>query len=253
VRFDRRDLIRAALGTPLLFASAASSARQSFNGHGDWNAWFRDWLLRDFGMIGYYADDNAKLLASREPVDVVFLGDSITEGWFDKRPSFFTRGRIDRGIGGQTSSQMVLRMMTDVVALKPNAVHIMAGTNDIAGNTGPMTAEMTQNNIRAMSDIARSHGIPVLLASIPPAASSPWRPGLETRKPIAAMNRWLKRYAHDSGAVWVDYWPVLDNGTGAMKPGLASDGVHPTEAGYDAMATVIDPILRRLLGSRPHA
>ena len=253
MRFDRRDLIRGALAMPLLFASAASSAKQSFSGHGDWNAWFRDWLLRDFGMIGYYADDNAKLLASREPVDVVFLGDSITEGWFDKRPSFFTRGRIDRGIGGQTSSQMVLRMMTDVVALKPKVVHIMAGTNDIAGNTGPMTPEMTQNNIRAMSDIARSHGIRVLLASIPPAASFPWRPGVETRKPIAAMNGWLKRYAHDSGAVWVDYWPVLDNGTGAMKPGLASDGVHPTEGGYDAMATVIDPILGRLLGMRPHA
>jgi hypothetical protein len=137
VRFDRRDLIRGALAAPLLLASTSAWAKQQFNGKGDWNAWFRDWLLRDFGMIGYYADDNARLLASREPVDVVFLGDSITEGWFDKRPSFFRRGGVDRGIGGQTSSQMVLRMMSDVVALRPKAVHIMAGTNDIAGIPGP--------------------------------------------------------------------------------------------------------------------
>ena len=250
MNFDRRDLIRGALATPLMLASGTAFAKQQFKGPGDWNAWFRDWLLRDFGMLGYYADDNAKLLASREPVDIVFLGDSITEGWFDKRPSFFTRGRVGRGIGGQTSSQMVLRMMSDVVALKPRAVHIMAGTNDIAGNTGPMTPQMTQDNFRAMSDIARAHGIKVLLASIPPAGSFPWRPGLETRKPIVAMNAWLKHYAHQSGATFVDYWPVLNDGTGAMKPGLASDGVHPTEAGYDAMATVIDPVLRRVLGTR---
>jgi lysophospholipase L1-like esterase len=141
---------------------------------------------------------------------------------------------------------MVLRMFSDVVALKPKAVHIMAGTNDIAGNTGPMTAQMTENNIEAMSDIARRHGIKLLLAPAPPAASFPWRPGLETRPRIAELNRRLERFANQSGATWVDYRRVLDDGTGAMKPGLASDGVHPTEAGYDAMATVIEPILRKM-------
>src|SRR5207244_7028709 len=151
-----------------------------------------------------------------------------------------------RGSGGKTSSQMVLRMYSDVVALMPKAVHIMAGTNDIAGNTGPMTPQMTENNFWAMSDIAKRHGIRVLVASIPPAASFPWRPGLETKKPIAELNAWLKRFARESGATWVDYHPVLDDGTGAMKPGLASDGVHPTEAGYDAMATVLEPIVKRL-------
>jgi lysophospholipase L1-like esterase len=143
---------------------------------------------------------------------------------------------------------MLLRMFSDVVALRPKAVHIMAGTNDIAGNTGPMTPEMTQNNIRAMSDIAARHGIKLLLAPIPPAASFPWRPGLETRAPISAINAWLKRFARESGATWVDYWRVLDDGSGAMKPGLAVDGVHPTEAGYDAMAKMVEPILRRMLG-----
>jgi lysophospholipase L1-like esterase len=122
----------------------------------------------------------------------------------------------------------------------------MAGTNDIAGNTGPMTPEMTRNNFRAMSDIAARQGIKLLLAPIPPAARFPWRPGLETRAPIAAMNTWLKHFARESGAIWVDYWRVLDDSSGAMKSELASDGVHPTEAGYDAMATVIEPILKNM-------
>jgi lysophospholipase L1-like esterase len=243
---ERRRFLQGALAAPLMLSSAAALAKQSLPPGADWNTWFHGWFARDFGMIGYYADDNAKLLASREPVDVVFMGDSITEGWFDKRPSFFTRGRVDRGIGGQTTSQMVLRMYSDVVALKPRAVHIMAGTNDIAGNTGPVTAGMTENNFRAMSDIARQHGIKVLIASIPPAANFPWRPGLETRRPIAELNAWLQRFAGETGATWVDYHPVLDDGTGAMKPGLASDGVHPTESGYDEMATVIEPILKRI-------
>jgi lysophospholipase L1-like esterase len=142
---------------------------------------------------------------------------------------------------------MVLRMMCDVVALRPRAVHIMGGTNDIAGNTGPMTAEMSENNIRAMTDIAQRHGIRVLIASVPPAANYPWAPQINTRSAIAELNRRLKRLAREAGAVWVDYHPVLDDGTGGMKPGLAADGVHPTEAGYDAMSTVIDPILTNVL------
>jgi lysophospholipase L1-like esterase len=246
VSFDRRNLIRAGFALPLMLASAAASAKQKIKPGEDWSTWFHGWFGRDFGMVAYYADDNAALLASRTPVDVVFMGDSITEGWFDKRPSFFTRGRIDRGIGGQTTSQMVLRTMSDVVALRPKAVHIMGGTNDIAGNTGPMTAEMSENNIRAMTDIAQRQGIKVLIASVPPAGQFPWAPKVETRNAIAELNRRLKRVAQVTGATWVDYHPVLDDGSGAMKPGLAEDGVHPTEAGYDAMATVIDPVLRRL-------
>jgi lysophospholipase L1-like esterase len=229
---ERRRFLQSALALPMLAAQRPPPGV-------DWGKWFHDWLARDFGMVGYYADDNAKLLASKAPVDVVFMGDSITEGWMDKRPGFFTPGRIDRGIGGQTSSQMVLRMMSDVVALSPKAVHIMAGTNDIAGNTGPMTPEMTQNNFREMSDI-------------PPAGRFPWAPAIETRRPIAEMNAWLKSYAAQTGATWVDYHPVLDDGSGAMKAGLAVDGVHPTEAGYDAMATVIVPVLTRVLREPRH-
>jgi lysophospholipase L1-like esterase len=244
--FDRRSLLRGGLALPIILKSTGAWAKQKPPPGLDWGAWFHGWFGRDFGMVAYYADDNAALLASRAPVDVVFMGDSITEGWFDKRPSFFTRGRVDRGIGGQTTSQMVLRMMSDVVALRPKAVHIMGGTNDIAGNTGPMTAQMSEDNVRAMTDIAQRQGIKVLIASVPPAGQFPWAPKVETREAIAELNRRLERLAHQTGATWVDYHPLLDDGTGAMKPGLADDGVHPTEAGYDAMATVIDPVLRRL-------
>jgi lysophospholipase L1-like esterase len=237
---SRRRLLQAGLVLPL-------AAPQRPSAGVDWNQWFQSWFGRDFGMIGYYAEDNAKLLASHEPVDIVFIGDSITEGWHDKRPGFFSRGRINRGIGGQTTPQMLLRMFSDVVNLKPKAVHIMAGTNDIAGNTGPMTAAMSEDNFWAMSDIARRHGIEVLLAPVPPAISYPWRPEVQTRPRIAELNRWLERFAHRTGATWIDYRRVLDDGAGAMRPGLADDGVHPNGAGYDAMATVIEPILRRLL------
>jgi lysophospholipase L1-like esterase len=116
-----------------------------------------------------------------------------------------------------------------------------------------MTAQMTRDNIRAMVDIAQRHGIKVLLAPVPPAAAFPWKPDVQPRPRIAELNRWLQPYARQVGATWVDYRPVLDDGTGAMKPRLASDGVHPTEAGYDAMATVIEPILHRMFRRRARA
>ena len=239
---SRRFILGGALAAPVALASSAAVAETL-------EEQCKRALLPtlDFPQLAKYRDDNARLIASKAPVDVVFMGDSITEGWKDKRPAFFSSGRIDRGISGQTTPQMVLRMMADVVALKPKAVHIMAGTNDIAGNTGPMTAAMSEDNFRMMSDIGRMHRIKVLIASIPPAASFPWRPGLETRGRIAELNAWLKRFATETRATWVDYWPVLDDGTGAMKPGMAYDGVHPTEAAYDAMASVVEPILRRVL------
>lgn len=113
-----------------------------------------------------------------------------------------------------------------------------------------MTAEMSEDNFRAMTAIARQYRIQVLLASIPPAGSFPWRPAVETRRPIAVLNAWLRGFAYETRAIWVDYGTVLDDGSGEMKPGLAYDGVHPTEAGYDAMATVIEPILARLTRAR---
>ncbi len=139
---------------------------------------------------------------------------------------------------------MVLRMMADVVKLKPRLVHIMAGTNDIASNTGTITPEQSHDNFRMMVTLAKAHGIHVLLASVPPSGGFPWRPGLEVTAPIRAFNAWLPAYARETGSTWVDYTPVLATPEGAMKPGMAEDGVHPTPAGYHAMESVLLPILK---------
>lgn len=200
----------------------------------------------DWPDLGRYTADNQRIILRGEPIGVVFLGDSITEGWSSKRPGFFTAGRINRGIGGQTSPQMLLRVMADVVALRPRALHLMAGTNDIAGNTGPMTTTQTQDNLRAIVQLARANGIAVLLASVPPAAHFPWRPGLATVTPIGAINHWAAGAATALGATFVDYTPSLADARGAMRPGFAYDGVHPTAAGYDAMAAVLSPFLAHL-------
>jgi lysophospholipase L1-like esterase len=246
MKLDRRGLLATSIAAPLMFGAKASAKAKPPPGT-DWGIWFHSWFEKDFGMVGYYADENAQVLATKAPVDVVFMGDSITENWKDKRPSFFTRGRFDRGISGQTTSQMVLRMMSDVVALEPRVVHIMGGTNDIAGNTGPMTAQMSEDNARAMTDIAQRHGIKVIIASVPPAASFPWAPQVQSRLAIAGLNRRLERMARETRSTWIDYHSVLDDGTNAMKPGLAVDGVHPTEAGYDAMQKLVEPLLARVL------
>lgn len=203
-------------------------------------------LHTDWAWLGRYAEDNHRLLASGRRPDIVFLGDSITEGWRDKRPAFFTPGRVNRGIGGQTTPQMLVRTMADVVALRPRVLHLMAGTNDIAGNTGPMTVDQTQAMLTAICRLAQSGGIAVLLASVPPARSFPWRPGLDTVTPIRAINAWARATAPGLGATFVDYTPALADADGAMRPGLAYDGVHPTAEGYVAMAMVIGPVLSRL-------
>lgn len=206
-------------------------------------------LKTDWPWLGRYAEDNRRLIASGAKADIVFLGDSITEGWRDKRPGFFTPGRVNRGIGGQTTPQMLLRMMADVVALRPRFLHLMGGTNDIAGNTGPMSIEQTLANLAAMCQLARANGIHVLLASVPPAATFPWRPGLDTITPIRVINRAARAAAHDLGARFVDYTPALADGAGAMRAGFAYDGVHPTERGYEAMERVLAPHLTTLEAS----
>ena len=238
---SRRAMLGGAVALPALVVAGKCLAE----------TWEEQWnreIKADFSMQNRYRADNERILAAREKVDIVFMGDSITQGWKDLHPSFFKPGRVGRGIGGQTTPQMLVRMMPDVVDLKPRVVHIMAGTNDIAGNTGPMTQEMTRDNFRAMTAIAQHHKIKVILASIPPALNFPWRPGLETVKPIRELNAWLKDYAKSIGATYVDYHPVLADANGGMLTGLANDGVHPTVAGYEAMERVIEPVLNRVLG-----
>lgn len=189
---------------------------------GDWA-----WLCR------YQAANRA--LDHAHPPAVVFIGDSITEGWGD---ALFGADGLNRGIAGQTSPQILLRFWQDAVALRPLAIHIMAGTNDLAGNTGPTTPDMWKNNIRAMVAMAKAHGIGVVLGSIPPADHFAWAPAVRPAMQISALNAWLKAYAHDEGEVYADYWSALATPDGAMRAGLSGDGVHPNAAGYAVMAPI---------------
>jgi lysophospholipase L1-like esterase len=204
-------------------------------------------LGTDWPYLARYRADNAKLMPTPKHPRVVFMGDSITENWVDRAGDFFTADRIGRGISGQTTPQMLARFRQDVIDLHPAVVQIMAGTNDIAGNTGPMTPEQTQGNIKSMVELAHAHGIRVILASVPPADKFPWKPDVEVADKIVAMNAWLKAYAARSGCVYADYWSALKGAGLGMREGLSSDHVHPTRAGYQVMAPVAEAAIKRAL------
>jgi len=199
----------------------------------------------DFANLAHYAAANAALPAPGAERRVVFMGDSITEAWATVDPEFFSApGFINRGISGQTTPQMLLRFRQDVIALKPAVVHILAGTNDIAGNTGPMELSDTETNIASMIDLARAHGIRVVLGSTLPAADFPWRPGLNPGPKIVALDAWLKRYAAKQRITYVDYYAALNDGALGMRSEFARDGVHPTLEGYRAMDPLAEAAIR---------
>jgi acyl-CoA thioesterase-1 len=188
---------------------------------------------RDWAALCYYRADNARIAAlPQDERRVIYMGDSITELWGVAAPDFFSRGRINRGISGQTTEQMLVRFEADVVALKPRAVHILAGTNDIAGNGGARSEQDVRNSIMAMATIARANDVGVILASVPPAGAFAWQPGIKPAAQIRAHNAWLADYARQTGAVFVDYYGLLATAEGAMQPALTFDGVHLNAAGY---------------------
>ncbi len=153
------------------------------------------------------------------------------------------------GISGQTTPQMVVRFRQDVINLHPAAVVILAGTNDVAGNTGPMTPEMTEDNFRSMVDLAKANGILVILASITPAADYPWRKGLAPAAKIKALNDWLRGFCVTRSVTYLDYYSALVGDDGGMKPGLSFDGVHPNAAGYAIMGPLAQAAIDKVLGS----
>jgi lysophospholipase L1-like esterase len=203
-------------------------------------------LARDFADLCRYKSDNEAVLKDAHPT-VVFVGDSITEGWGVGDPSLFTQGVLDRGISGQTSPQMVVRFYQDVVALHPQVVHIMAGTNDVAGNTGPSSPDDFKNNIRAMVDLAIANHIRVVLASILPAERFPWRPEIQPVEQIRQLNAWLRQYAGQHKLIYADYYSALTTASGAFRAELSNDGVHPNLDGYAAMRPIADATLRKAL------
>lgn len=207
--------------------------------------------LQDWPALGRYRDDNTKLL-SAGPVDgrVVFMGDSITDGWGRKYGQFFPgKPYVNRGISGQTTPQMLVRFQPDVIALKPKAVVILAGTNDIAGNTGPESLEDIESNMRSMVELAQRNDIKVVLSSVMPVCDY-IKPQLDRRpmEKIIALNEWMKNYAKQEKLIYLDYFtPMLDDKQ-LFKKELTYDGLHPNEAGYAVMAPLAQRAVDEALG-----
>jgi lysophospholipase L1-like esterase len=232
--------------------------------------------LQDWNQLGRYHKSNQELLGQSVPEDrVVFMGDSITDIW--KLDQYFPgKPYVNRGIGGQTTPQMLVRMYPDVIDLKPRVMVLLAGTNDIAHNTGPETAEMIEENIMAMTELAQQHGIKVILCSItpisdypylkqqsefaknpPPPSSGPPPFGgpmlrmkmTEGRPPadILKLNTWLKNYATQVHATYVDYFGALVDEKGWLKEGVSNDGLHPNPDGYKLMAPIVEAALQQAL------
>ncbi|OAV44895.1 GDSL-type esterase/lipase family protein [Lewinella sp. 4G2] len=197
----------------------------------------------DFANFARYADANKEIMGKQN--GIVLLGNSITDFWATQDPKFFKEnGLIGRGISGQTSTQLLLRFRADVVELKPEAVVIHIGTNDVAENTGPYSEEQTVNNIASMVDIAMANDIKVFIATVVPSTTFNWRKELGNRSAmIVSLNKQLLQLAKDKGVGVVDYHAALRNDEDGMDAELAEDGVHPTPKGYQVMgATLMDAI-----------
>jgi acyl-CoA thioesterase I len=202
---------------------------------GDYWANFDQQLLVDFANLARYRAADQQL-GSKDAHRVVFIGDSITEAW-KLETSFPGKPYVNRGISGQTSSQILLRFRQDAIDLHPRVVVILAGTNDIAGNTGPTTLAQIEGNLESMAQLARANHIAVVLCSVPPSVRYWWHPQLQNPAPrIAALNKWLQAYAAREHYPYVNYYAAMKDATGGFKPGLSADGVHPAPAGYAVMA-----------------
>jgi lysophospholipase L1-like esterase len=204
----------------------------------------------DWPWLGRFKDaDLALAPPARDEKRVVFMGDSITQLWKIEGPNGYFHGKpyINRGISGQTTPQLVLRFYQDVIALKPKAVVILGGINDIAGNTGPETLEQIEDNLTAMTELAKANHIRVVLCSVMPAFDFPWRPGMTPAPKVLALNQWIKGYAADHGYVYVDYHAAMKDKRDGLPPNLSKDGVHPTEAGYAIMAPLVEAGIEKAL------
>ncbi len=207
-------------------------------------------ILNDWPNLARYHDDNARLsLPADGETRVVFMGDSITDGWGRQYGQFFpAKPYLNRGISGQTTPQMLIRFRPDVIALKPKVVVILAGTNDIAGNTGPMTLEAIEDNLTSMAELAKVNNIRVVLASVMPVCDY-IRPQTARRPPekIVALNAWMKDYAAKNGCVYLDYYSATIDEKQMFRQDLTYDGLHPNAAGYEVMAPLAEKAIAAAL------
>ena len=217
--------------------------------------------LRDWPLLARYREENSKTTApDKKEKRVVFLGDSITDGWHNPANGGFFAGKpyVNRGISGQTTPQMLIRFRPDVIALRPEVVVILAGTNDIAGNTGPMTLESIEDNLASIAELARAHGIRVVLASLLPVsdyektADGQVRNQTTRRPPeqIKALNEWMKKYAADNKMTYLDYYSAMVDDKGFLKDELSNDGLHPNAQGYQVMNPLAEKAIAAALKSK---
>jgi len=204
---------------------------------------------QDWANLHRYQQENDSIMSLMTTKSkVVFMGNSITEGWKKTHPDFFIKNSyLDRGISGQTTPQMLIRFRQDVINLKPKVVVILAGTNDIAGNTGPSTLEMIMNNIASMAELAHVNGIQPVICSVLPVYDYPWRHGMEPNVKIPKLNEMIKAYAMKKGFLYVDYFKAMADDKNAMISEYTTDGVHCTLKGYEKMESIVVPAIEKAL------
>ncbi|WP_290866440.1 SGNH/GDSL hydrolase family protein [Flavobacterium sp.] len=207
---------------------------------------------QDWANLNKYQNQNATL----KPVEpkqkrIVFMGDSITEFWSVTSPDFFTgKPYVNRGISGQTTPQMLIRFRPDVIALKPAVVVLLAGINDIAGNTGPSTLEMITDNIFSMAELAKANHIKVILCSVLPAFDFPWKTGLKPAEKVVELNKMIKQYADANGILYLDYYSAMANDQKGLKADYSGDGVHPNKTGYEIMNPLVEKAIAKVLSTK---
>lgn len=206
-------------------------------------------MAQDWANLGRYAEANSQLVTSSADENrVVFMGNSITEKWKKYDSDFFSSNPyICRGISGQVTSQMLLRFRPDVLELNPKVVVILAGTNDIAENKGPITIEQIAGNIFSMAELAKANGIKVVLATALPAISYSWRPGIEPAEKIVALNKLIKAYAKKNNHVFLDYYKPMVNKQKGLKKEYGRDTVHPSLTGYKVMEKLVKKAIKKAL------
>lgn len=204
---------------------------------------------QDWANLAEFQEANAALEAPKEEENrVVFMGNSITIGWINSRPEFFEgQPWVNRGISGQTTPQMLVRFRQDVIDLHPKAVVLLAGTNDIAGNTGPSTIPMIMDNIKGMAEMAHANGIKVILSSTLPAYDYPWRTGLEPAPKIIELNKMIKTYCDEKGHIYLDYFSAMVDERDGLPKKYAEDEVHPTVEGYKVMEPLVEAAIAQAL------
>jgi lysophospholipase L1-like esterase len=218
--------------------------------------------LQDWPNLARYHDADSSVQApAKDEKRVIFMGDSITDIWAQPQFGGFFPGKpyIDRGISGQTTPQMLIRFRPDVIALQPQVVVILAGTNDLAGNTGPMTVGQIEDNLTSMSELAHANKIRVVLASVLPVSNYGHdRQGQPIdmrikRQPekILELNAWIKKYAADHGDVYLDYFAATVDDQGLLQKDISEDGLHPNAKGYTIMSPLAEQAIQAALKKRP--